>query len=446
MMTDNNKSKFNKVTLTIPRIENFWCEKGKAQAFLWCNKVAGLGVKNKPNSPHKSFILQTRIDNKPVRITIGNVQSWSIKSAQEEAQRLQVEIDKGNDPRKQEKERKAKEELEEKAQIAAEEALLEKEKRESVTLGMAWSVYLDDRRGKWKEWSIRDNEEIIFEGGKPKKRGEGSTEPQPLAPLVNVRLVDLTLDCILNWFSEEVLKRPTRAGLAYRLLSAFVNWCEHFPDYRGLVPEGVLKAKQIKEIIPKPKVRLDDALQREHLKLWFEAVAKLNNPIVTAYLISLILTGARRREVAELTWDNVDFQWNSMTIRDKIEGERTIPLTPYLKQLILSLPRRNRWVFSSNLSASGHIEEPKKTYAKMLVAFGLPNVTIQGLRRTFANLTDWVEMPDRLSAQIQGQKSNDARGLNYKKSPLDLLRLWHIKYEEWVLNEAGITFRPLKED
>ena len=36
----------------------------------------------------------------------------------------------------------------------------------------------------------------------------------------------------------------------------------------------------------------------------------------------------------------MDFQWNSLTIRDKVEGERTIPLTPYVASLLLTLKAR----------------------------------------------------------------------------------------------------------
>jgi integrase len=37
-----------------------------------------------------------------------------------------------------------------------------------------------------------------------------------------------------------------------------------------------------------------------------------------------LLTGARREEVAGIRWEDVDFQWKALTIKDKVEGERTI--------------------------------------------------------------------------------------------------------------------------
>ena len=61
----------------------------------------------------------------------------------------------------------------------------------------------------------------------------------------------------------------------------------------------------------------------------------------SAYLQALLLTGARREELAALSWSDVDFQWNSLTIKDKVESKRTIPLKPYVSSLLAALPRRN---------------------------------------------------------------------------------------------------------
>ena len=58
---------------------------------------------------------------------------------------------------------------------------------------------------------------------------------------------------------------------------------------------------------------------------------------------SLLLTGARIATLSQ--WADVDFRWQSMTIKDKVEGQRVIPLTPYVASLLVSLPRRNAFVF-----------------------------------------------------------------------------------------------------
>ncbi|WP_321573301.1 site-specific integrase [Burkholderia cenocepacia] len=70
-----------------------------------------------------------------------------------------------------------------------------------------------------------------------------------------------------------------------------------------------------------------DSLQREQLKTWFCAVRDIENPVISAYLQGLLITGARREEWASLRWEDVDFQWRSLVLDDKVEGSggRTIP-------------------------------------------------------------------------------------------------------------------------
>ncbi len=131
-----------------------------------------------------------------------------------------------------------------------------------------------------------------------------------------------------------------------------------------------------------------------------------------------------------------------MTIKDKVEGTRTIPLTPYTAALMSALPRRNEYVFSSPGAASGYIEEPRIAHTKALAAAGLPHVSLHGLRRSFGTLCEWVEVPAGVSAQIMGHKPSALAEKHYRRRPLDLLRMWHIKIESWILEQAGIDFVP----
>jgi integrase len=127
------------------------------------------------------------------------------------------------------------------------------------------------------------------------------------------------------------------------------------------------------------------------------------------------LTGARRNELAGLEWDHVDFKWQSLTIHDKVAGTRTIPLTPYLGSVLYSLPRRNQFVFSSPTSESGRLEEPRKPHNKALEVAGIPYLTIHGLRRSFATLSEWKECPVGVVAQIMGHKPSAIAERHYKK-------------------------------
>ena len=153
-----------------------------------------------------------------------------------------------------------------------------------------------------------------------------------------------------------------------------------------------------------------------------------------------------------------------MTIRDKVEGTRTIPLTPYLASLLLDLKRINDtpptvrrlrtldargrqwapspWVFSSTTAASGRLAEPRIAHTDALTAAGLPHITLHGLRRSFGTLCEWVEVPSGVSAQIMGHKPSALAEKHYRRRPLDMLRKWHDQIEAWLLEQAGIEFQP----
>jgi integrase len=273
-------------------------------------------------------------------------------------------------------------------------------------------------------------------GGEKRARSKKLTVPGTLASLAAVRLVDLTPERVTAWAKVEGANRPSRARNARTLLGTFLNWCAVHPTYKAIITSNAAQNKEAKRLLGKPNKK-DDALQREQLPAWFAAAKQIGNPIISAYLQALLMTGARPNELISLRWADVDFQWNSLTIKDKVEGLRVIPLTPYVAHLLAALPRRNEWVFSSRTAASGHLVEPRIAHDKACAIAGV-NVTLHGLRRSFASLCEWIEMPSGIGAQIQGHKPQGVREKNYIRRPLDLLRMWHVKIEKWILEQAGI--------
>ncbi|MBC3831479.1 integrase family protein [Undibacterium amnicola] len=420
-----------KENFTRERIENFQCEEGKGQSIFWDAKTPSLGLRITSNDA-RSFIFESRINGKTIRITIGNTKTWSVKEAQIQANKYKIQTDNGIDPRLVKAESVAKATLE---KLEFEAAQL----RDKVTLAEVWAIYIKDRETKWGERHKSDHEKMIKCGGIPRmKSNKEVTKDAPLASLAKLRLVDLSSERIEKWAETESSTRPTQTRLAWRMLKAFMTWCEEHETYGQIVKANTAKSKKIRENLGKPKVK-NDVLQREQLRSWFSAVRQIANPVMSAYLQCLLITGARREEIRLLKWEDIDFKWKSLTIRDKVDGLRTIPLTPYIEQTLYSLPRRNQWVFSSPMSADGIISDPSKPHDKACTIAGL-SLSIHGLRRSFASLCEWTETPAGIAAQIQGHKPQGVREQNYIRRPLDLLRVWHTKIEAWMLKEAQIEF------
>ncbi len=425
-----------RVKLTAGRIRDFSCANDAAQSFLWDSEVPGLAIRATANGA-KSYVFQGKLGGKSIRITIGDIRHWDIegeRGARVEARRLQTLIDQGIDPRRDKHER-----------IAVTLARNEELRRKAVTVADAWAAYIKARRGKWSARHMKDHEALAQAGGGIRKQGKGTTEAGPLAALMPLKLSDLAPEQVEAWLGKETVRRPTRAALSYRLLRAFIRWCATRPEYRTTVNVEAVGSRMAKDHVPRARAKEADCLQREQLSAWFQAVLRIRNPIQAAYLQGLLLTGARREELATLKWVDVDFKWNSLTIRDKVEGERIIPLTPYLSVLLASLPRRKDkkgkplpWVFSSPTAASGRLQEPRIAHTSALVSAGLPHVTLHGLRRSFGTLAEWVEAPAGVVAQIMGHKPSAIAEKHYRRRPIDLLRMWHVRVEAWMLEQAGI--------
>ncbi|WP_193163235.1 tyrosine-type recombinase/integrase [Enterobacter ludwigii] len=423
--------------LTFERIRKFALTEGKNQAFLWDADVTTLACRATRGT--KAFVFQSVYAGKTLRMTIGNINDWRIDDARAEARRLQTLIDTGIDPRIAKAEK-----------IAEAESQQAESRKTKVTFSSAWEDYLQELRtgisAKTKRpYSARyiaDHVNLSSRGGESKKRGRGPTSAGPLASLLDLPLSELTPENIAAWLSTERQNRPTVTAHAYRLLRAFIKWVNYQNKYQGIIHGDLAQDHNVRKLVPVSASKAGDCLQKEQLKSWFSAVRNLNNLVASAYLQVLLLTGARREEIASLRWSDVDFKWSSIRIKDKIEGERIIPLTPYVSGLLNTLAKApisdtetENWVFRSH-SKSGKLIEPRSAHNRALAQAELPHISVHGLRRSFGTLAEWVEVPTGIVAQIQGHKPSALAEKHYRRRPLDLLRKWHEKIEAWILEQV----------
>ena len=427
-----------KVVFTAGRVSAFTCPADKAQAFLWDATAAGLGLRTTP-AGKPAYVFQSVYQSKDLRLTIGNPGAWSIEQARDKARALQRLIDDGKDPRDLKRDALAQQ-AEREASAAAQ---VEANKLAALTVGEVWATYLAERRPHWGDLHYRDHIDKAKAGGLPSgRRGGGKklTQPGPLAALMPLALRDLDQPTIEAWAAKEGLTRPSSARLAWRLLTVFLTWCAEQPVYASLLPaKNPAKTKKAREALGKAGTK-KDVLQKGQLAAWFAAVQQLQNPVIAACIQMILLTGARPGEVLGLRWEDVNTQWKGISIRDKVEGTREIPATPYMLHLLAALPRRNEWVFFSPTSATGCLTEPNNPHTRACKAAGLEGLTLHGLRRSFKSLTEWLEVPVGVVAQIQGHKPSATAEKHYTVRPLELLRLHHERIEAWILEQAGIVF------
>ena len=432
-----------KIAFTAGRVSGFKCPPEKKQAFLWDATAPGLGLRATP-AGKPAYVFQSVYQGKDIRITIGSPTAWSIPDAQAKARELQRLIDEGKDPRDLKRDAIAAAEAKRQQEREQEQA----DKVAAVTVGEAWAAYVTERTPHWGNLHRNDHERLTREGGKTAKRGtrgRGVTIAGPLHPLLALPLSDLNAPVIEAWAAREAQTRPTAARLAWRLLKAFLGWCAEQPEYAPALPSAnPAKTKKAREALGKAKAK-DDSLLKEQLPAWFAAVRSIGNSTVAAYLQTLLLTGARPGEVLAMRWDDLNTQWRGLTIRDKVDGERVIPLTPYVWHLLAALPRPNGFVFASVRKDDAPLSEPNHAHDKACKVAAIDGLTLHGLRRSFGTLSEWLEVPAGVVAQIQGHKPSATAEKHYRVRPLDLLRVHHERIEAWILEQAGIAFNAQAE-
>ena len=418
-----------KIAFTAGRVAGFKCPPDKKQAFLWDVTAPGLGLRATP-AGKPAYVFQGEFQQKTIRITIGNPDAWSIPQAQGKARELQRQIDEGHDPRDIRRDVLAAATQKKAAAVA-----------QALTVGEVWPLYLENgrpkRRDAWKPRYRADLEAMAAPGGEKKKRGQGVTRPGPLYPLLALSLAGVNEDTLKSWYDREAVAGKHQAARALMMFRGFLRWCSARPEYRSMTDRDAGKAAAIVEDLPS-NTRRTDALEAAQVPGWWAGVEQLSNRTANAYLRALLLTGARREELAALTWANVDFQWRKLTIADKVESTRTIPLSPYVAHMLATLPRVGPYVFASTGKA-GRITDTRNSHAKALQSAAIEGLTIHGLRRSFSLLGEAAGAPAGAIAQVMGHKPS-ATAEGYRPRSIDALRPFLEQIEAHILALAGVQF------
>lgn len=204
--------------------------------------------------------------------------------------------------------------------------------------------------------------------------------------LAAVDLADLTVIELQIWLIGAAAHTP-RAAQQYRvMLSRSLGLARKLHLCADLVID--------KETLPKPKHKAKQAAVLTGDQIRAYMTAAMASPQAPALL--LCLCGLRRGEALGLRWEDVDLQQSVIHIRQqryRVKGayvtarlksehsQRSLLLPPMIVDLLRRWPR----------SLTGFVcdttpEQLHKAHHQVLMAAGLPDVTLHGLRHTFATL------------------------------------------------------------
>jgi integrase len=408
-----------KVTrLTRDSIDNLCTgEPGKKVFYRHDKYSLGLAVDRRYPTTRKTFIFEAKLHGNTVRCKIGDWPTWTVAEAEKVARELRVKVDKGIDPRAEKHAERV---------AAAKAAQVAKARR--ATLRDAWQAYLAHRAASTKplaKLTVRDYETHLR---------------RSFPDWADRKLTELTADAVRAKHKALVDQHgPAQGNQAMRYLRAVLNFAIKGSEFRASFDHGnpvhrLTEDKAWADVAPNTVT-----LRRDQLRIWWATTALITNPVPQAYLRFLLLVGCRREEALTLRWADVDFRWRSITFCDtKTGGDRQIPLTNFVAQMLDGLPRRGEWVFSSTRGASGRMREPAKYIQKIAAKTGIA-VPSHALRKSFITLAEWPGLPDAVIRQISGHViKDDAHEWHYKHRQLDLLALHLQRFEDWLLVEVGL--------
>jgi integrase len=330
--------------LTQRRIDALECPAGKKDILTFDDEQKGLGVRVTAGGG-KSYLCQYRHAGLKRRVPLGSCSAISLAAARVAARGIMGEAAKGRDHAA---ERKA----------AAMEA---KRKAEASTFGQLISqwetLHLASRRANYATAAVRTLKRVF-----------AKHLDRPAADLDRASVVR-TLDALAHENKVQM------AAMAARYGSALYGWARRRES---------ADANPFARVPTAPIVRRERVLSDDEIRRVWAATARLNafNGIVR----SLLLTGARREEMAGISWDELATDlsvWTLPSARSKNGLPHPVPLSAQMQDLLRSRPR----IQGSNLVFAGErgvFSGWSKSKHRLDMDSGTGGWTLHDLRRTVA--------------------------------------------------------------
>ncbi len=316
MVAPNETINFTKAilaTLPLP-------SQGKRHSFK-DSRVKGLIIRVTANG-QKTFQLYQKHQGRPVRVTLGTFPDMTIENARRDATKAKGALAGGDNPN-----------------------VTKNRLRKEITLKQLFDLYMERySKVEKKSWKYDEREINKF-----------------LSQWFNRKISDISKYEIktlhLRLRENNGLYQANR--MLERIRSMFnkaIEW-----GWEGVNPtQGIKKFKEKSRdryILPNEMPLLLRALDEEH------------NEVARDYIYISLFTGARKTNVMQMRWEEVDWHNKTWRIPDSKSGEPiTIPLSMKAEEILerrLKSSNANPWVFPSETSKQGHLVDPKKAWIRI---------------------------------------------------------------------------------
>lgn len=290
----------------------------------------------------KTFYVYKKLNGRPVRFKLGDFPTMTVDQARHRAADILGEIAKGANP-----------------------AAARRAGRQAPTLRELFEHWIAHAKLAKRTW--RDDERQ-FE--------------KYLAPLKNRKLGDITQGDVARWHSDIGRKHgPYQANRCRALLCAMFNKAGEI-GHTGPNPcQGVKRFRETSR---------ERFLQPEEMRPFFAALRD-EPPLWRDFWLLCLFSGARRGNVAAMSWRDIDLDqgiWYLPGQKSKSGLPLAIVLPPPAVMILRSRKETangNPWVFPAEGGASGHIVDPRKSWARVVKRAGIDNLRPHDLRRSLAS-------------------------------------------------------------
>jgi len=210
-----------------------------------------------------------------------------------------------------------------------------------------------------------------------------------IRPLLGQRFVaDVNHDDIAA-MARAVRAGKTRTAGGESIANRMVSLLRHvftMAETWGLRAPGSNPAKGVKAYRETPRERYLSMSEIQRLADALEHSTD-ESPYVVAAIKLLLLSGARRGEILNLTWKEVDFETRLLRLRDSKVGPRTIPLSSAAIEVLEAIPRMkgNPHVIPG-IKTGQPWRGIQKPWSRIRARAELYDVHIHDLRHTFASM------------------------------------------------------------
>lgn len=374
------------------------------RAYLYDTKESGLLLQTMP-SGRKTFQLYKWHKTGPVRVTLGTWPEMTVEQARGKARSVKVQMDTGINPND-----------------------LLREVRQEMTFAELFALFME-RHAKptkrtWQE-DLREYEQHLARkiGGR--------------------KLSTITRKDIAALHAARGEAHPVSANRLLALISTVFGRAKEWGYWEGENP-----CVGIRHF---PERSRDRFLSDDELRRLFEALEEEANIVCRDFFLVALLTGARRANVLEMEWADIDFSASIWRIPQTKNGTpQTVPLIPVVVEIlqrrleVAKLEGRNSvFVFPGN-GKTGHLIEPKSAWKRICAKAGIEGVRIHDLRRTFGSWQAITGASLPIIGKSLNHKSQSTTAI-YARLDLDPVRASMEKAAQSMLGCRGVVVHKFPE-